>query len=118
MDIETYRNYCISKKLATESLPFPSLPNLLVFKIAGKMFSAADISFFEGFSVKCNPDTIDELKAKYPAIQNPPYFSERHWAKIILDKSIPDKQLFEWIDISYDLVVAKLTKKVRAELNL
>jgi predicted DNA-binding protein (MmcQ/YjbR family) len=40
MDIETYRNFCISKKAVMESFPFPGLPNVLVFKVAGKMFTA------------------------------------------------------------------------------
>ena len=46
MNIESYRNYCISKKGATESFPFPKLPNILVFKVAGKMFTATDINTF------------------------------------------------------------------------
>lgn len=118
MDIEKYRNYCISKKQATESFPFPSLPNVLVFKVAGKMFTATDVSTFESISVKCNPDLIDEFRSKYPAFTNHTYFSNKHWGNILMDNSIQDKQLFKWIDFSYDLAVAKLTNKLRAELKL
>jgi len=118
MDLELYRNYCISKKQVTESFPFPSLPNVLVFKVAGKMFTATDISTFGSFSVKCNPDLIDELRSKYTAFTDHTYFSNKHWSNILMDNSISDKQLFEWIDISYNLTVAKLTKKVRSELDL
>jgi len=118
MDIETYRNYCISKKQATEGFPFPSLPNVLVFKVAGKMFTATDISTFGSFSVKCDPELIDELRSKYSALTNHSYFSSKHWGNILMDKSIPDKQLFEWIDTSYNLTVAKLTKKIKADLGL
>jgi len=118
MDIEKYRNYCISKKQATESFPFPSLPNVLVFKVAGKMFTATDVSTFGSVSVKCDPDLIDELRSKYPAFTNHTYFSNKHWGNILMDNSISDKKIFEWIDNSYDLTVAKLTKKVRADLKL
>ena len=118
MDIEKYRNYCISKKQTTESFPFPSLPNVLVFKVADKMFTATDISTFGSVSVKCNPDIIDELRSKYPAFTDHTYFSKKHWGKILMDNSIPDKQIFEWIDNSYDLTIAKLTKKIREELKL
>ncbi len=118
MNIESFRNYCLSKHQATESFPFPSLPDVLVFKVGGKIFAVTDISTFETFSIKCNPGLIHELKAKYPAFQKPSYFSEKHWVEIILDNSITDKQLFEWIDNSYNLVVAKLTKKIKADLNI
>lgn len=118
MNIETYRNYCISKKGVTESFPFPGLPNVLVFKVAGKMFTATDAETFESISVQCNTEMIDELRAKYPAITKHKYFSERHWNLIAIDKSIPAKLIFKWIDNSYDLAIAKLTKKIKAELNL
>jgi predicted DNA-binding protein (MmcQ/YjbR family) len=118
MDIEIYRNYCIAKKGVTESFPFPRLPNLLVFKVAGKMFTATDVTTFESISLQCNPELIDEVRAKYPAITKHKYFSERHWVLIFMDNAIPDKLLFQWINNSYDLSVAKLTKKMRADLNL
>lgn len=116
MNVEQYRDYCIAKKGVTESIPFSKLPDLLVFKVMGKMFTAADISEFEGFTVKYHPDSIEELREKYVAVQKPPYMSPKHWNMVLLDGSIPDNLLYEWLDISYDLVVAKLPKKVREEL--
>lgn len=118
MDIEIYRHYCISKKGVTESFPFSRLPNLLVFKVAGKMFTATDITTFESISLKCNPELIDEVRAKYSAITKHKYFSERHWNLIFMDNTIPDKLLFQWIDDSYNVTVSKLTNKKRTELNL
>ena len=117
MNIEEYRNYCLAKKGVTESIPFSKLPNLLVFKVMGKMFTATDLTTFDGFSIKCVPETIDELRAQYPAKELPSYFSKKHWSNVIMDGSIPDKVLYEWLDISYNLVVAKLPKKVKAELE-
>jgi predicted DNA-binding protein (MmcQ/YjbR family) len=118
MDIELYRNYCISKKGVTESFPFPRLPNVLVFKVSGKMFTATDVTSFESVSVQCNPEIIDELREKYPAIKKHKYFSERHWNLIFMDNSISDKLILKWIDNSYNLSISKLTKKIRNELNL
>ncbi len=117
MNIEDYRTYCLSKKGVTESIPFSKLPDVLVFKVMGKMFTATDITTFESFSVKCNPDTIDLLRAEYPAMKEPAYFSKKHWSNVIIDGSIPDKLLYEWLDISYNLVVANLTKKQQLELK-
>ena len=118
MDIEVYRNYCISKKGVTESFPFPRLPNLLAFKVGDKVFTATDIETFESISAQCKSELIDELRAKYSAITKHKYFNERHWNLIFMDNSIPDELILEWIDNSYNLTAQKLTKKIRAELNL
>ncbi len=58
MNIEDYRNYCISKKGVTESFPFSNASDLLVFKVAEKMFTATDVATFTSISVKCNPDLV------------------------------------------------------------
>ncbi len=117
MNIEAYRLYCLSKKGVTESIPFPSLPNVLVFKVKGKMFTATDIETFKSFSIKCVPETIEELRDQYDALEEPSYFSKKHWSRVQMDGSISDKVLYEWLDVSYNLVVAKLTKKERLELE-
>ncbi len=117
MNIESYRNYCLSKKGVTESTPFPKLQDVLVFKVKGKMFTATEISTFEAFSIKCHPTTIEELRSQHDALQEPSYFSKKHWCKVIMDDSVSDALLFEWIDTSYDLVVKNLTKKQRLELE-
>ena len=114
MNIEDYRNYCLSKPGVNESTPFPKLPNVLVFKIYDKMFTATDINTFESFSIKCKPETIDELRANHHALVEPSYFSKKHWSRAIMDDSIPDKTLYDWLDISYQLVFSKLTKKIQA----
>jgi len=117
MNIEEYRTFCLSMKGATESIPFPKLPDVLVFKVMGKMFTATDINTFASFSIKCVPETIEVLRAAHSALQEPSYFSKKHWSRVVLDGSIADKLLYEWLDISYHLVIAKLTKKEKYELE-
>lgn len=116
MNIEEYREYCLFKKGVTESIPFSRLPNVLVFKVLDKMFTATDITTFASFSIKCVPETIDELRAAHPAVQEPSYFSKRHWSNVIMDGSVSDNLLRQWLDISYGLVVAKMSKKMQLEL--
>ena len=117
MNIEDYRKYCLSKKGVTESIPFPKLPDVLVFKVCGKMFTATDLSTFSSFSIKCNPETVDELRATYPAVQEPSYFSKKHWSRIVMDNSVADKLLYEWLNTSYNLAIANLPKKAQLELK-
>lgn len=80
------------------------------------MFTATDLSTFESFSVKCRPEEIDELRARYPEMEEPPYFSKKHWSAVRVDGKLSEALMREWLDTSYDLVVAGLTKKVRQEL--
>ncbi|PSL46357.1 putative DNA-binding protein (MmcQ/YjbR family) [Chitinophaga niastensis] len=118
MNIEAYRNYCMKKTGVTESFPFSNIPDVLVFKVAGKMFTATDVSTFASISVKCDPDLVDELRARYTAVTIPGYMSKRHWNRVVMDNSVPDKLLYEWIDNSYNMVVAKLPKRERENLHL
>lgn len=117
MNIEEYRLYCLAKKGATESIPFSKLPDVLVFKVMGKMFTATGINTFESISIKCVPETIEELRARHSAMTTPGYFSKKHWSRVKMDGTISDDLLREWLDTSYNLVVAGLPKKTRTELE-
>jgi len=117
MNIEEYRTYCLSKKGVTEGIPFSKLPNVLVFKVIDKMFTATDITTFSSFSIKCKPETIEELRAEYPSMQEPSYFSKNHWSRVVMDGTITDEVLYKWLDISYNLVVEKLPQKMQVELQ-
>ncbi len=118
MNIEEYRSHCLAKKGVEESIPFSKLPDVLVFKVMGKMFTATDINTFDSFSIKCHPNTIEELRSQYEAMKEPAYFSKKHWSNVIMDGTIPDDILYSWLDISYDLVVANLPKQIQQELIL
>ena len=53
MDIETLREYCLSKKAVTECLPFDEYS--LVMKVMGKMFALIDLEGANSLSLKCDP---------------------------------------------------------------
>ena len=105
MNIEEYREYCLSKRGVTEDFPFDNVT--LVFKVAGKMFALADIVGFTSVNLKCYPDLIR------PGW----HMSKKHWNTVSIEGDVPDALFFELIDHSYDLVVASLTKKMRDELQ-
>lgn len=116
MDIEGFREYCISKKGVTEELPFDQ--QVLVFKVMGKMFALTNIERFEQINLKCDPDQALEFREKFPAVQPGFHMNKRHWNTVIMDGSITDPMIKQWIDHSYDLVVAKLPKSAQQELEL
>jgi len=109
MNIEEFREYCISKPGATEEFPFDE--TTLVFKVAGKMFALTDLEDDFKISIKCDPEKAIELREQYPDSVMPAYhMSKKHWNMIYIDGRIPDNKLFEWIDDSYKLVIGKLPK--------
>jgi predicted DNA-binding protein (MmcQ/YjbR family) len=110
MNIETLREYCLSKAGAEETLPFG--PDTLVYKVNGKIFL---ITGFDNaplqFNVKCDPDKAIELREEYPCVLPGYHMNKKHWNTIIVDGSVSSKQLKEWIDHSYDLVAGKKKNK-------
>lgn len=115
MNIEDYRTHCISKPGVSEGFPFDE--KVLVFKVMGKMFALCDVDDFVSFNVKCDPEYAQELRATYDAVQPGFHMNKSHWNTVVLDGSIPDNELYQWIDDSYDLIVASLPKKLKAELD-
>ncbi|MGY5847878.1 MmcQ/YjbR family DNA-binding protein [Salegentibacter sp. HM20] len=117
MDIETFRNYCLSKKGVTEELPFG--PDTLVFKVMGKMFALAGLDEVPlSVNLKCDPERAIELRETYEEHILPGYhMNKKHWNSLILDGYLEKKLVFELIDHSYKLVVSGLTKKQQQELQ-
>lgn len=115
MNIEEFRDYCISKKGVSEELPFG--PDTLVYKVMGKMFALTPLES-ETFTVslKCNPTKAIELRDKFDYITGAYHMNKTHWNSINGELS-PTKQLKELTDHSYELVVSGLPKKTQAELD-
>lgn len=109
MNLESLREYCLSKPDVEETLPFG--PDTLVYKVKGKIFL---ITGFDSdplqFNVKCDPDKAIELREEYACVQPGYHMNKKHWNTILVDGSVSAKQLKEWIDWSYDLVSGKKKK--------
>lgn len=106
MDIESLRNYCLSKPDVEETLPFG--PDTLVFKMSGKIFLLTGLDSEQlSFNVKCDPDKAIELREEFPCVLPGYHMNKKHWNTIMVDGSVTTKQLKEWIDHSYNLVAKK-----------
>ena len=116
MNIEEFREYCLEKKGVTEGFPFDE--HTLVFKVMGKMFALAGLERLPPqVNLKCDPDYAVELREAHDGNIIPGYhMSKVHWNTIILEHVSP-KLIMELINHSYELVVSKMTKKLRAELD-
>ena len=89
----------------------------LVFKVAGKMFLIVglDGALADGTTFKCTPEEFDDL-TEIDGITQAPYCAKRHWVHVSDLDTLPKAQFERRIRRSYDLVVAKLPKKIQATL--
>jgi predicted DNA-binding protein (MmcQ/YjbR family) len=107
---------CLAKPGSAEGYPFGD--EVAVFKVAGRMFALVPLASPPGsVSLKCDPDMAVGLRARYEAITPGYHLNKRHWNTVALDGSVPDEELLELIDHSYELVVARLTTAQRNELT-
>jgi predicted DNA-binding protein (MmcQ/YjbR family) len=105
MDIESIRDHCIRKADTTESFPFGD--DTLVFKRNGKIFALVNLDGDLSINLKCEPSFALELRERYPAVQPGYHMNKKHWNTIYFDGSVPDKEIFSWIDHSYNLLGGK-----------
>ena len=116
MNVEDIRSYCLAKPGVTECFPFNEWT--LVFKVADKMFLLAGLNDAPlSINIKGDPETLVELRERYDAVTPGYHMNKKHWNTVVLDGSIPAKLLRQWIDDSYDCVVAALPKAKRAVLQ-
>ena len=67
MNIETAREYCLSKKAATEDTPFGE--DFLVIRVMGKMFLCINLNTPDRITMKCDPEYALELRDRYNAVE-------------------------------------------------
>ncbi len=118
MNLETFYEYCLSKKAVTEHFPFDE--DTIVFKVGGKMFALSSLKQWEkqepSVNLKCDPERALELRANYDAINEGYHMSKIHWNTVAINQDVPDAMLKALIDHSYDLIFKSLTKKIQAEI--
>jgi len=112
MERDQVLDCCRSLRGVTEGYPFG--PEALVFKVGGKVFAIVGDT---GVSLKCDPGLAVALRETYAAVTPGYHLNKRHWNSVALDGSVPDDVLVDWIEDSYDLAVAGLSRAQRAALS-
>jgi len=115
MDIESARAYCLSFPHATENVQWG---NDLVFKVAGKMFAVTVLEGASKYSLsfKCTEEKFAELVER-DGIDPAPYSARYHWVALERFDVMGEKELKALLRNSYEMVLNKLPKKVRAQLE-
>lgn len=109
-------SYCLGKPGAAETWPFGD--EVAVFKVVGRVFALCPVDADPPeVSLKCDPTLATALRSTYLAVRPGYHLNKRHWNTVTLDGSVADDEVEEWIDHSYELVVAKLPRTERAALS-
>lgn len=116
MDSKPFYKYCLTKEGAIEDYPFG--PDVIVMKVSGKIFALlARREEKVNLSLKCDPNYAELLRQQYVSIIPGYHLNKRHWNTLLLDGTIPEKEVRKLIDHSYELVVKSLTRAERARLQ-
>ena len=116
MNIEDYRDFCLSVKGAEECFPFGD--DVLVYKVMGKMFTYAGLTPENGrviANMKCSTERSPLLMDEFDGVFFGPYSDKRYWITVSLDSDVPDGLIRELILHAVDEVIMKLPKKKQAE---
>jgi predicted DNA-binding protein (MmcQ/YjbR family) len=98
------------------SAPRASSPNVLLYKVMGKMFAVLSVRGIEHVMLKCDPHLADVLRAKYTGVGHRAHLDRRYWISVSLDADVPLNEIKHSIAHSYELVCAGLTRKQKVEL--
>ena len=101
--------YCLSLGSCYEDYPFRD-PNWTVIRHNESRKVFAWIFEREGhvwINVKCNPEWRDFWRDAFASVVPAYHLNKKHWNSIILDESVPDKDIQRMIQESYDLTREK-----------
>jgi len=114
MNVDWVRKYCLVLPHATETVQWGAN---LVFKIGGKIFAIAALEpSSHWLSFKCSPENFAELVER-EGIVPAPYLARAQWVALQSEDALRVAELKRLLRDAYDLVFAKLTKKVQRELG-
>lgn len=108
MNIEDFREYCLSLPGTTEGTPFEKFSKgkftILVFYVNGHMYCYFNIDDFSAITIKCEPERIAQLKERYMAVTEPYNGNKKHWISITLHADMPDNEILALVRNSHHLV--------------
>ena len=110
MDVDWLRELCLSFPGATEQIQWGYD---LLFKVGGKMFAVTPLEPAPVcLSFKASPESFAELTER-PNVIPAPYLARAQWIALQTRDALPPEELARLLRDSYDMVFARLPKKIR-----
>ena len=114
MKVDELQNICLALPGVTEDIKWG---HDLCFSVGEKMFCVTSLEPPFSFSFKVRPEEFEELSARDGFVPAP-YMARAQWVMVTDPDKLRKKEWEQYIRQSYELVLAKLTKKKRQELGL
>lgn len=117
MKYEWIDEYCLSKKGAKKDYKIEW--EATRYLIGGKMFAlqGGDKEQKPIITLKCEPMFGQYLREQHQHIIAGYYMNKEHWNSVYLDGDVPDDVLRQMIDMSYELVLNSLSKKIQKDIT-
>lgn len=115
MNIEDFREYCVSFDGVTEEFPFDE--ETLAFKVMDKIFAMTDVDSFDKINLKCDPVKAAMLRDLYKDVRPGYHMNKKHWITVDPSGELDDELIKEWIKHSYEQVVENLPRKKQKKLE-
>ena len=111
MNIEEFREYCLSLPNVTEDMPFDE--NVLVFRLHGKIFACVAMDNPDLATMKCDPEKAIELREQYSSIEGAFHWNKKFWNQVWFNQDVDDKLIRSLVDHAYNEVYKKLPKRLK-----
>ena len=98
-------------------LPFtehcwPFGPEYDVFKVGGRIFMlTATVRGRALVNLKCDPQKSLLHQAIYRSIEPGYHMNKKHWISVLLDDSVGEARILDFLDMIYDLIDSEKMKK-------
>ena len=114
---EAINAYCKSLPQSTHVVQWG---NADVWKLGGKVFAICGWSDGNSAVTFKVSELAFEILSDMPGMRPAPYLASRgmKWIQVYDDPGLPDTELMTHLNASYEMIKAKLTKKLRSELGL
>lgn len=118
MNIEEFRNLCLSLPYVTEKMPFLTVKdtysrNVLCFYIGSKWFCYVNIEVFDRCCIKSTPEDAEKMREQYQGISPAWHMNKRMWSDVYFNTDVSDRKIKELVIASYQLVWETLSNKER-----
>ena len=115
MNIEEFRNCCLSMDGVTEKTPFgkfaPRFDSTLVFYVLDHMFCMVDMADFTSVSFRSTDEEIARISERYSAVTTPVNKALKFWLRVNLIEDMPESEIYSCVRRAYGIIKEKYSKK-------
>lgn len=114
MNIEDFREHCLSMHGVTEKTPFGKFArryeSILVFYVLDHMFCLVDIDDFSFVEFISTPEEIEEMRLNHFSVEPPMNKVMHDWVRVNFSDNLTSGEIFSFVNRAYEIVCRKYTK--------